>query len=175
MESLTHFCPECWTALPETARAACPTCGAPLSEERTFFEKLVRALRHPERTRAALAAALLGQLGDPRAVPPLIEAALHAPDFGVQEAAVRSLGHLRDPRAIPALARLLGAEAPLPVRRAAVEALAAFEDPRAQEALRRALHDPAETVRRAARAALGLEGGGADGGPANPSGPPRRR
>lgn len=153
MGSITRFCPECWAELPMEEGAACPACGASLAEERSFFEKLLRALRHPERTRAATAAVILGQLGDPRAVPSLIEVALHARDFGVQEAAVRSLGRLRDPRAIPALALLLRTENPLPVRLAAVEALAAFEDPRAREALRSALNDPSERVRRAAREA----------------------
>ncbi|MCS6962673.1 HEAT repeat domain-containing protein [Thermoflexus sp.] len=153
MESITRFCPNCWAELPAEAREICPTCGAPLKEEGDFFEKLLRALWHPERTRATLAATLLGQLGDLRAVPSLIEAALHARDFGVQEAAVRSLGQLQDPRAIPALALLLRMEAPLPVRLAAVEALGAFHDPRAREALRGALNDPSEAVRAAARAA----------------------
>jgi HEAT repeat protein len=153
MERITRFCPECWAELPAAEQAVCPACGASLTEERDFFEKLLRALWHPERTRAATAAAILGQLGDPRAVPPLIEVALHARDFGVQEAAVRSLGRLRDPRAIPALALLLRMESPLPVRLAVVEALAAFDDPRAREALRGALNDPSGVVRQAAREA----------------------
>lgn len=151
MERITRFCPNCWAELPDEAHEVCPTCGASLAEDRDFLEKLLRALWHPERTRAALAATILGQLGDLRAVPALIEAALHARDFGVQEAAARSLGRLQDPQAIPALALLLRLEVPLPVRLAAVEALQAFSDPRAREALRAALNDPSETVRRAAR------------------------
>ncbi len=153
MERLTRFCPECWAELPAGEKTICPTCGAPLTEERDFFEKLLRALRHPERTRAATAATILGQLRDPRAVPSLIEAALHARDFGVQEAAVRSLKQIGDPRAIPALVVLLRWESPLPVRLAVVEALGSFDDPRAREALRSALNDPSEVVRRAAREA----------------------
>ncbi|MFN3929086.1 MAG: HEAT repeat domain-containing protein [Thermoflexus sp.] len=153
MERITRFCPNCWMELPAEAQEVCPTCGASLKEDADFFAKLLRALWHPERSRAVLAATILGQLGDLRAVPALIEAALHARDFGVQEAAVRSLGHLRDPQAIPALSVLLRMEVPLPVRLAAVEALGAFHDPRAREALREALNDPSETVRRAARAA----------------------
>lgn len=153
MGKLTRFCPECWAELPAGEETICPTCGASLTEERDFFEKLLRALRHPERTRVATAATILGQLRDPRAVPALIETALHARDFGVQEAAVRSLGRLGDPRAIPALAVLLRWESPLPVRLAAVEALRAFDDPRAREALRSAWNDPSEAVRRAAREA----------------------
>lgn len=152
MERITRFCPHCWAELPAEAHEVCPTCGASLVEDTGFFGKLLRALWHPERTRAVLAALILGQLGDLRAVPALIEAALHARDFGVQEAAARSLGRLQDPQAIPALALLLRMEVPLPVRLAAVEALGAFHDPRAREALRVALNDPSETIRRAARA-----------------------
>lgn len=152
MERLTWFCPNCWSELPPETRERCPNCGAPLQGDPEFFEKLTRALWHPERTRATMAAMILGQLDDPRAVPHLIDAALYAQDFGVREAAVRSLGRLRDPRAIPALALLLRTEVPLPVRLAAVEALGALEDPRAREALRIALNDPSRAVRQAARA-----------------------
>ncbi len=172
MEKLIRFCPECWAELPTEAQTVCPACGASLTEERGFFEKLLRALWHPERTRAATAAIILGQLGDPRAVPALIEVALHTRDFGVQEAAVRSLGHLRDPRAIPALAVLLRNESPLPVRLAAVEALRGFEDPRAREALRSALNDPSETVRQAAREAWAAS---QQEDRLNPAGRPRQR
>ncbi|MER3400149.1 MAG: hypothetical protein C4313_03280 [Thermoflexus sp.] len=152
MEHLTRFCPNCWEELPPEAQGICPACGRPLDEADGFLEKLLRALWHRERTRAALAATLLGRLGQPEAVPALVEAALHHPDFGVRAAAVHSLGLLRDPRALPAFMILLREESPLPVRLAVVEAVAGWTDERARAVLRAALHDPSAVVRERARA-----------------------
>ncbi|NDJ62109.1 MAG: HEAT repeat domain-containing protein [Chloroflexi bacterium] len=52
------------------------------------------------------AAMMLGKMGDPRAVDPLIEA-LEAPGFQTPLYAVQSLGNLGDPRAIAPLRRML--------------------------------------------------------------------
>lgn len=85
MEHLARFCPNCWEELPPEAQGICPVWGRPLDEADGFLEKLLRALWHRERTRAAWAATLLGRLGRPEAVPALVKAALHHPDFGIRQ------------------------------------------------------------------------------------------
>ena len=57
-----------------------------------------------------VAAETLGDMGDPRAVEPLIRA-LDDPATEVRWVAAKSLGRLGDPRAVPALIRALRSEA----------------------------------------------------------------
>ncbi len=126
----------------------------------------------------------LVQLGDPRAVEPLLQRLADA-DAGVRWTAADALGRLGDPRAVEpllqrlgdkdeyvrwtaadALGRLGGARAVEPllqrladadknVRRAAADALARLGDARAVESLLQRLGDKDEYVRRAAAEALG--------------------
>ncbi len=85
------------------------------------------------------AAETLGQIGDPRAVEPLI-AALR--DDGVRMAAIEALGQIRDPRAVEPLAAALN-DREYSCREAAAEALGKIGDPRAIEPLVAALRHTA--------------------------------
>ena len=70
---MIRFCPQCWNETPLEV-SICPSCGAALSEELSFTDKLIAALRHREPTRAGLAIDLLtGWLHETRAVEPLCE------------------------------------------------------------------------------------------------------
>ena len=100
----------------------------------------------------AAAAEALGAIGDPQAVPALIQA-LGDSDSAVRRAAAEALGKLGDPQAIPALIQALG-DSDRDVRRAAAEALGAIGDPQAVPALIQALGDDWDDARRAARQAI---------------------
>ena len=148
---------------------------------------LVKALgwRKDRHVRRAAATAL-GQLGDPRAVNPLIRA-LNDSDSGVRGAAATALGQLGDTRAVNPLITVIqndewsvreaavaalgniGAHAVGPliaalhdqdeyVRRAAAGALGQIGDPRAVKALISALDDESAAARQAAAEALGQIG-----------------
>jgi len=147
---------------------------------------LVKALgwRKDQHVRGAAATAL-GQLGDPRAVNPLIRA-LNDSDGGVRGATATALGQIGDTHAVNPLITVIqndewsvreaavaalgniGAHAVGPliaalhdqdeyVRRAAAEALGQIGDPRAVEALISAL-DESAAARQAAAEALGQIG-----------------
>ncbi len=96
----------------------------------------------------------LGEIGDPRAVEPLI-AELEA-GYGykvVQQAAAIALGKIGDPRAVePLIAELKAGYTEM--RKAAAEALGKIGDPRAVEPLIAALKNRDEKVRKAAAEAL---------------------
>ncbi|MCX7969099.1 MAG: HEAT repeat domain-containing protein, partial [Armatimonadetes bacterium] len=73
---LTKFCPRCFAMNPETA-AICKQCGADLDEPvgSDYVERLIHALDHPEPNTRALAATLLGKIGDERGLRALCEKA----------------------------------------------------------------------------------------------------
>jgi HEAT repeat protein len=102
------------------------------------------------------AAVVLGELGDPRAVEPLI-AALRNKDWEMLQVAVEALVKIGRPTVGPLIAAL-GDEDSY-VRQAAAVALGAIGDPRAVEPLSAALRDGNSYVRRAAAEALGRLGG----------------
>jgi HEAT repeat protein len=129
-------------------RQAGPTAVAPLAVE----------VARGTPASAALAAQLLGEIGDRRATAALA-AAVDAPLHGmaVVLVAIRALGRLADPAGLPTLAR--AAAAPYPdVRRAAFAALEAIGDPRASGAIGGGLADGAPGVRAAAAALAGALG-----------------
>lgn len=120
--SLTYFCPSCWSEV--GAVATCPNCGADLQAfaGRSYEEKLLLALHHPEPTVPIRAAAILGELKSRTAVEPLIEVATSATDPYIQESAVEALGHIGDDRALACLEHL-SREGAVRVRAAAKRAL----------------------------------------------------
>ena len=91
------------------------------------------------------AAHALGQLGDPRAVAPLIQA-LRDADGGVRREAAHALGQLGDSRVVEVLIQALH-DADGGVRREAAHALGQLGDPRAVAPLIQALHDADSEVR----------------------------
>ena len=95
----------------------------------------------------------LEQIGDPQAVPLLIQA-LGDSDWLVRNAAAEALGRIGDPQAIPALMQALG-DSEWGVREAAVEALGQIGTPQAIPALMQALGDSEKWMRAVAAKALG--------------------
>lgn len=95
---------------------------------------------------------VLGNLGDRRATPLLLEA-LSDQDVETRIYAALALGRLRDPAAVPPLLRILETEE-RDVRKAAAYALGEIHDPRAVPALAAALQDPIADIRFNAAIAL---------------------
>jgi HEAT repeat protein len=71
-----------------------------------YVDLLILALTHPENTTPIRAAWILGKLGEPRAVPPLIALLTKAKDIYASVAAVRALGQICTAEAIAFLESL---------------------------------------------------------------------
>src|SRR5664280_1165637 len=120
------------------------------------IEGLIKALRYQKDTTVPGAAAdALGQIGDARAVDPLI-AALKSGGWGMRTAAAGALGQIGAPAVEPLVAALTDRAGD--VRTAAARALAQIGDARAVEPLVAALTDRDGDVRTAAAGALGQIG-----------------
>ncbi|HHT9120739.1 MAG TPA: HEAT repeat domain-containing protein [Candidatus Hypogeohydataceae bacterium YC41] len=70
---MTFFCPRCWKEI-KAVDKVCPYCSANISEfeNKDFEEKLINALRHPERETVRRAVFILGKLKSVKAVQPLL-------------------------------------------------------------------------------------------------------
>ena len=122
------------------------------------LDRLLRDLENPDRPNIReRAARALGELGDARAVEPLLKAVKYSVDHYFQEAVCRALGQLKDPRAVDFLIGMLR-DPDLQVRLAAVEALGQIKDLRASAPLLRCLDKPDGSEREAAVLALGKIG-----------------
>lgn len=101
----------------------------------------------------------LGEIGDPRAIDPLIKS-LRSNDRWIRRSAANALSRINDPRIIePLVWHLSEANEPDPeVRRSAAEALARMYPVSALEPLAQALHDSSLSVRLLAGVALGRIG-----------------
>jgi HEAT repeat protein len=117
-------CPVCWQIF-SSDQAHCPACGADLTalDQRSYTEKLIRALEHPDPETAMRAADVLARRGNADDTIPILTRALrrrwHEPY--VAAAIVRALG--RFPFAShDALIEALGHESVI-VRAAAAEYL----------------------------------------------------
>jgi HEAT repeat protein len=123
------YCVECWREMPPEA-TTCPACGADverLSSERSYIQKLIAALKHPEPETPVRAAWLLGQVRATEAVPALMRVVQESPDPYLVEAAVEALGQIGDP-ACRATLVWAAREGAVRVRRAAAEALRRLSD-----------------------------------------------
>lgn len=69
---MTFFCPICWKEIREDDER-CPYCGSDITEHerKSFEDKLINALRHPERETVQRAVWILGKLKSIKAVGPL--------------------------------------------------------------------------------------------------------
>jgi HEAT repeat protein len=70
---MTFFCPICWKEIKYDDKR-CPMCAADITEyeKKSFEEKLINALKHPERETVQRAVWILGRLKSIKAVKPLI-------------------------------------------------------------------------------------------------------
>lgn len=104
-KEMIFYCPNCWSRVKEDEKV-CPECKTEIEtlDHRSYFEKLINALSHSERTTRLRAAYILGELHYKRAVKPLAEAlnrirGMH--DVFFAEAVAVVLGKIDGEEAIP--------------------------------------------------------------------------
>lgn len=148
------FCTQCWAQNPVGARR-CTACRAPLRTlEGGYVDKLISALNHPVPETVQLAASILGQRRESRAVGPLLRLLGRTDEPGALESALEALGKIGDPQAIQLIRRHVR-RWPLRARREAVSALRSIGGPEARRIISAlAVGDPSPTVRGAAHDAL---------------------
>lgn len=71
---ITFFCPQCWKEIKEEDRK-CPYCDADITEheKKDFEDKLINALKHPERETVRRVVWILGRLKSIKAVMSLVK------------------------------------------------------------------------------------------------------
>ena len=133
---LIQYCPNCWAENTIDA-TVCERCTTSLSETAAIFydQKLMRALHHPVPETREMAAMLLGQRQDQRALPVLMSRLLEETDIGVLCAIGKALGKLGDCRAVASLSKRLAQPNALVVALTIVDALAALAQTGCWEAL----------------------------------------
>jgi HEAT repeat protein len=143
------YCPNCWSPIKENEEV-CHQCQAEIEsfDHLSYFEALVRALNHPERTTRIRAAYILGELKDKRGIKPLVKAINRTPgirDIFFEEAIVVALGKIDGEEAFPILINLLNHRSFL-VRAAVLNSLSRFKTKKVTQAIRMALDDPSPSV-----------------------------
>jgi HEAT repeat protein len=142
----------------EEEEKICHECQADIEplDHRGYFEKLVNALNHSERTTRIRAAYILGTLGDRRAVKAFAEVVKRVKDikdiFLIEMVAI-ALGEVDGEDALPILVRLMNHPSFL-VRRAALNSLSKFKNEGTLRVIKRALKDPSPNVQELARKIL---------------------
>ena len=154
---MIFYCPNCWSRVKEDEKV-CHECQADIEplDHRSYFEKLVNALNHSERTTRIRAAYILGVLGDRRAIKPFakaVEKPRGIEDVFFIEMVAIALGKLDGEEALPILIRLMDHPSFL-VRRAALNSLSRFKNGEALKVIKRALKDPSPNVQDLARKIL---------------------
>jgi len=94
--AMRYYCPKCWCDFGDDV-TCCPYCGTNIAEflqGKDYAEKLIIALGHPEPETPIRAAWALGELGDERAVEPLISLIERTQDVYTASAAVKVLARL---------------------------------------------------------------------------------
>ena len=146
---MIFYCPNCWTPVKEDEKV-CPECKADIEplDHRSYFEKLINALNHSERTTRIRAAYILGELRDRRAIKPFAEVVSKAPgihDVFLIEMVAVALGKVDGEEALPILIRLMDHPSFL-VRRAALHSLRNFRSEEALKVIKKALKDASPNV-----------------------------
>jgi HEAT repeat protein len=123
-KSLTYFCFECY-AENERPEGACVRCGGAIEPppDTSYADLLIWALHHPLAPVATHAAAVLGDVGDRRAIGPLHVLIDDPPDPYIAAAALASLVALQGVDELRPLLERLAREAAPPVRRVAKNSL----------------------------------------------------
>ena len=154
---MVFYCPNCWSRVEEEEKI-CHECQADIEppDHRGYFEKLVNALNHSEKTTRIRAAYILGTLGDRRAVKAFAEVVKRVKDikdiFLIEMVAI-ALGEVDGEDALPILVRLMNHPSFL-VRRAALNSLSKFKNEGTLRVIKRALKDPSPNVQELARKIL---------------------
>lgn len=117
-------------------------------------ESLMAALDDTDVTVVEAVVTALGESGDDRAMPPLIDLAYNGATKMIKEAAVAALGAHAHPDGLPVLLDLV-TTGPPQVRRRCVVALTVFDGSAVEKALRAAARDNNPMVREAAEMVVG--------------------
>ncbi len=110
---MRYYCPGCWKDFPADMEV-CSSCGMNIHffwDSKDMVEKLIHSLRHPEPSTSIRAAWLLGKIGDPRAVQPLIHLIQNTQDYYLMRTAVQALQQINTEEGLEFLKTLL--EAPM--------------------------------------------------------------
>jgi HEAT repeat protein len=136
VELMTFYCPNCWNKMAAEERE-CGRCGADLScwDEKTFADKLVGALSHPEPQTQMRAVAILGETRAVAAVAALIQLYRSGADPFLQAAIVKALAQIGGETASSLLTDALENSSFI-VRRQAADALTEAEKRKALPAKR---------------------------------------
>jgi HEAT repeat protein len=154
---LIYYCPNCWSEVKEDEKI-CQKCNADIEtlEQRDYFEKLVNALNHSERTTRLRAAYVLGELRDRRAIKPfakVVDNPRPIEDIFLIETIAIALGKVDGEEALSILIRLMDHPSFL-VRRAALNSLSNFGNEEALKVIKKALKDPSLNVQAMAQKLL---------------------
>lgn len=157
---MIFYCPNCWAHVKEDEKV-CHECKIDIEplDHRSYFEKLVSALNHSERTTRIRAAYILGTLGDRRAIKPLSEVlnkSRGTEDIFFIETVAISLGKVDGEEALPILICLMDHPSFL-VRRAALSSLRNFRSEEAIKAIHKALKDASPNVQELAKKILRIQ------------------
>ena len=154
---MIFYCPNCWSRVKENEKV-CHECQADIEplDHRSYFEKLVNALNHSERTTRIRAAYILGELGDRRAIKSFAEV-VNKPrgieDVFSTEMIAIALGKVDGEETLSILIRLMDHPSFL-VRRAALNSVSRFTSEEALEVIKKALKDSSPNVQELARKLL---------------------
>jgi len=146
---MIFYCPNRWTRVKEEEKV-CPECKADIEplDHRSYFEKLISALNHSERTTRIKAACILGELRGRRAIKSFAQVVSKAggiKDVFLIEMVAVALGKVDGEEALPILIRLMDHPSFI-VRRAALNSLSRFKNGEALKVIKRALKDPSPNV-----------------------------
>jgi HEAT repeat protein len=101
----TFFCPKCWAQVAESA-SVCPQCGIEIAQwksQHDYTDQLIVALRHPVPTTPVLAAQVLGERREAKAVPALLETLNNTSDAYLAAASAVALDKIGSAEAIDAV------------------------------------------------------------------------
>ena len=148
---MIFYCPNCWARVREDEKT-CHECQKDIEplDHRNYFEKLVNALNHSERTTRIRAAYILGEIGDKQAVKPLNNAIKKTEDLFLIEGIALALGKIGGEEVLPILIHLMQHKSFL-VRRAALISLSKLKKREAAIVMKKALNDPSLSVQELAR------------------------
>ena len=108
---MIFFCPTCWKEI-KGDDERCPYCGSDITEheKKSFEDKLINALRHPERETVQRAVWILGALKSIKAVKPLSILFKETDNPFLKIEILNSLSEIGTPDAIDLIVSVLDSE-----------------------------------------------------------------